>query len=742
MIANDDDDLPHLIEDDACEGGDTPAPSTHTGPAWRILIVDDEEDVHHSTLFALKGLKVLDHDLTFIHAYSAAQARGIILADPDIALILLDVVMETASSGLDLVGYIREDLKRDAVRIILRTGQPGYAPEVETIRRLDINDYKTKGELTRIRLYTSLTVGLRSYQQIQNLNRGRAGLQLIVAGSAELSKLRGLQIFCEGVVTQLSALLNVETEGLVCAQRGATADDGFQVIAAAGRYAGMMNKVLADLPDPQARYSLQRCLVEKTSQLDEQCCLYFGGGGPRAMAAYIATSRALTSMETRLVEVFCTSISVGMENVLLYGQLLDHAYVDQLLRIPNRLRFTELVTQKLQASPNSTLALLDIDDFAGINSTMGNPVGDALLQVVAQRLTAQFGVSCAVARVAGDTFGILGPEGEVNPENLLSAFQTPFHLNGHALSISASLGLMRLGPDATNAEDALKNCHLALKLSKSKKRGGATYYSAEIGTLAKERVRLLYALKDAFAEQRIFVVYQPQVRMADRRPLGAEALIRWRLDDGTFVPPNQFIPLAEHSGLIVPLGKFVLRTALHQLKRLHDMGHTLFRMSVNVARQQLIEPNFLPVLQAAIGDANVNPAQVEIEITESSAMDDVAHMTAVLAAVRATGVPVAIDDFGTGYSSLAALHQLGVQKLKVDKAFVDHLGEGDDDEVIAQTVIDLAKNLHMDVIAEGVETAQQQERLLAMGCPQGQGYLYGRPMVASQLEVWLGAASL
>jgi diguanylate cyclase len=293
--------------------------------AWKLLIVDDEAAVHQATVFAMRDMVVLDRKFEFLHAYSAAEARAIIEKQPDLAVILLDVVMESEHAGLDLVRVIRQDLARDTVRIILRTGQPGYAPEIETIRQLDINDYKTKSELTKVRLFTCLTVALRTYQQLQNLERTRQGLQLIVRGSTMLCQLHGLQTFAEGVVTQLSALLDVPAEGLICAQ-GAGSESGVPVvIAAAGRFRGLVNLPFSEIQEERLRVVMSRCLSERRHLLGQDCCLYFCTSSGRSIAAYINSTRPLSRVDEELLEVFCAAISAGLENLMLYSRLNELA---------------------------------------------------------------------------------------------------------------------------------------------------------------------------------------------------------------------------------------------------------------------------------------------------------------------------------------------------------------------------------------------------------------------------------
>jgi diguanylate cyclase len=719
-----------VIEDDAV------ATARPTDETWNVLVVDDDEDVHQATELAMRGVAIEGRSLTLLHAHTAQQALQLIAERPDIAVVLLDVVMETPDAGLRLVRQAREGLGRESLRIILRTGQPGYAPELETIRSWDINDYRTKSELTRVRLFTSLTSAIRSYRQIVALQQTRRGLEIVVRASTELSKLHGLRRFAEGLIIQLCALLDIHPDGLVCVQAAASDDDTARVIAAAGSYAKLMHRPLHEVDVPHIRQALEQCLSTQASAFEPHVALYFASSNGRGMAAFV-DAPAIGEVERHLLEVFCASMSVGFENVLLYNELQDLAYNDQLLRIPNRNRFIELIEDHLRRPTGMTMAVLDVDDFAGINQTLGHGIGDGLLKALGERLGQCLGPDAAVARLAGDTFGVLGPDAAVNPDTLALALAEPFRVQGEQLHLSASSGLVRLPDEAHSGQELLKDAHIALKQAKDRHRGSSQYFSEAMGTDARERMRLLRGLREAFESRRLFVVYQPQVSLADGRTIGAEALLRWRTDDGSFVPPDRFIPLAEHSRLIVPIGEFVLRTACHQLKRLNDQGFTGFRMSANVSQAQFRSPGFLDMVARALRETGADPKHVELEITESMATEDFEFMLDVLADVKRTGVTVAIDDFGTGFSSLSMLRQLHVDRLKIDRTFVQQMGQQEGSGNFASMMVDLGRGLGIRVIAEGVETEAQRDALLGMGCPEAQGFLFARPMPADQLERWL-----
>lgn len=730
-----------FIDDDS---GTVALPS-HQGPAWRILIVDDDPDVHTTTLLALRKTQILNRPLAFLHTYSGSQTRELLQHEKDIAVILLDVVMETEDSGLRLVKTIRDDFGMEDTRIILRTGQPGYAPEIDAIRDYDINDYKTKSELTRNKLFTTLTSAIRSYEQIRTINASRRGLDIIVHASAELMALHGMRNFAAGVITQLAALLGLPPEGLICAQEGGrdeNPEDSLQVIAAAGRYADLINQPLASIDNPAIAAAIKRCLAKRQSLFEGTgTTLFFQGSAHHDVAAYVESTAALSDIDRRLLEVFCSNIAVGFDNAALFSKLHSFAYYDQLSRLPNRNHFIAHIDHSL-ASPrraDKVLALLDIDHFAETNDALGHQFGDRMLQEVASRLKTGLGAHVIVARIAGDTFGLLGPSVELTPSNLLGLFQEPFLIDGQELMASVTCGLLRLSEAEGDGGEALKDVNIALKRAKQRSRGEVSYFSHEMSVEIQERVKLLQALRQAFDNERLFLVYQPQVDLVTGKAIGVEALIRWRGEDGKFIAPDRFIPLAEHSGLIVGIGEWVLRVACHFQAKLTQQGFGHIRMAVNVAIPQFRHPRFPFVLRRAIQDSGVDPSKIELEITESMAMEEADFLLQTLDKLKETGISVAVDDFGTGFSSLSYLQKLSVDRLKIDRAFVNEITDSRRGAQIPEMVIQLGRRLGLQIIAEGVEDKAQADALIGLGCHEAQGFYYARPMEPDPLLDWLKA---
>lgn len=732
---DDQDDLVFLEEHSA-----QPALPTQRN-VWRVMIIDDDEDVHSTTTFALGNLDMQHRPLEFVHAYSAAQAREMLKHEQEIAVILLDVVMEQDDAGLHLVRYIRETLKLADVRIILRTGQPGYAPEIDAIRDFDINDYKTKSELTRIKLFTTVTAAIRSYEQIRNINESRRGLARIVHSSTELMALHGVQNFASGVLSQIAELLGQEAHGVLCVQECPDAGcHELVVMAATGNHNNLANSQLTVKEDPRVFQAMENCLaVRRNVYSGDSIVLYFAGKASRTFVAFMDVSRAPSALEESLLEVFCSNVAVGLDNVELVSHLHTAAFYDNLSKLPNRTRLIEILDATLAgpAKQDATLCLVDLDHFAETNDALGHEFGDLLLSAVAARLQNSLGKQLTVARIGGDIFCVLGDAGQVNPANIIGLFSAPFSIDGQDVQLSATLGLVRLLEHDGSGADALKDADIALKRAKTQQRAGHFYFSRSMGVEIRERVRMMHALRTGFSQNQLFVVYQPQVDLDTRRPMGAEALLRWQTPDGKFVSPDRFIPIAEYSGLIIDLGEWVMRTSMQELVALRAAGHTEFTMSINVSQVQFRHPHFMETLRNALHDTGAPPEYVELEITESMAMEEPDMLIKMLAQIKQTGVTIAIDDFGTGFSSLSYLQRLQVDRLKIDRAFVTEITNSARGSSIAEMVVQLGRNLGLAVIAEGVEDERQAQILHTLGCPLGQGFLFARPMTGEALVGWL-----
>ncbi|MCC2618245.1 EAL domain-containing protein [Aestuariibacter halophilus] len=733
----DNDELVFLEEEEAAE-----APEVKQGH-WNVLVVDDDEEIHSVTRLALSDLMLNDKPLKFYHAYSGSEALKIIEEmGSSLAIILLDVVMETDDAGLKVAKKMREELAITEPRIILRTGQPGYAPEENVIKEYDINDYKTKTELTRSKLVTTIISSLRSYQQILTINQSRLGLEKIIGSAANLLEEHSIKGFCEGVVTQISSLIGLDAGGVVCARAGSVLDkddDGVYVLGAAGPFARYINESIETLHDERIIAFVTQCLKDKTHVFQPDfSVLYMNSSGYEA-AVFLEIGNEISVINKQLIEVFLSSISVGYENVNLFHQLRNAAFRDWLTKLPNRNEFINMLDQVKKgnrAGMGQTVALVDVNHFSDVNDGLGQDAGNSLLIAVADRLIERFDDKINMGRIGADIFGFVGDDTYVNPERLSEVFVSPFKAGDHTLPINVTIGLCRLSEESTDGLTILKQTNIALNRAKKDLTTNYSYYEPEMEEKTTWRLGMIRQLRTDFAERKLELWYQPQVDLVSERVVGMEALLRWPSPDGGYISPAVFVPLAEYSGLIIDIGAWVVDESCSKLKQLHDKGYNDVRVAVNISMPQFRDPDFVNYIKNAIVNHQIDPASLELEITESVVMDEPQIVIESLKALKAFGVTIAIDDFGTGFSSMSYLQKLPLDRLKVDRSFVNEVMPGKS-AFIAETIVTLGNRLGLQTIAEGVEKREQASYMLKLGCDEAQGYLYAKPMPFADLLTFL-----
>lgn len=711
-----------------------------SGEAWKVLIVDDDPEIHSVTQLALSDLVVLGRRLEYLHAYSGEEANTLIEQNEDIVLVLLDVVMETDDAGLNVVKHIREELHREDIRIVLRTGQPGYAPEESVIKDYDINDYKTKTELTRRKLVTTVYAAIRSYQQITTVSQSRQGLEKIIEGAANLLELHSVQEFGEGTIKQVKQLLHGFTCGMFCARGHGIidgADDlGLYVLAQDGVCDSSKNQKLDLISDNQIKHSINACFQQKEHLFGpESVTLYLARGGYRAVI-YVQLSSQLSELDKQLIEVFLSNIAIGYENVHLFQKLRNAAYKDWLTELPNRLQFVNLLDDfSSKGDENSVAALVDINHFSDINDGLGQDVGNQLLSAVAKRLIS-LSANCQVARVGADVFGVIGDKSFVCPDKLIELFNQTFEAGEQTLPINVCVGLCSKADAGQGGVKVLNQINLALNLAKKNRDEHFQYYQQEMEDQTLWRLGIIRQLRTDFADNRLALWYQPQLNLATGKVIGAEALLRWQTADGKFISPGVFIPLAEYSGLIIDIGHWVINQACQQIKTLEQQGFNDVGISVNVSIPQFRRSDFVDSVIAATQHHSIEPRKLELEITENILMDDPQIVIDALVKLKEQGISIALDDFGTGYSSLSYLQKLPLDRLKVDRAFVNDIADPGK-SLLADTIINLGKQLNLKVIAEGIEELEQETHLIAQQCDEVQGFYYAKPMPADEFLAFL-----
>ncbi len=430
---------------------------------------------------------------------------------------------------------------------------------------------------------------------------------------------------------------------------------------------------------------------------------------------------------------------------------LDHlAHHDPLTGLPNRLMFLENLKHSiaLAARGDRHLAVLfiDLDRFKEVNDTLGHAVGDELLIAVTHRLAGHLRTSDTLARLGGDEFVCVledikdASEAGRVADKLIGLLSQPFSILEHELFVSASIGICLYAADGDDVDTLVRNADTAMYQAKANGRGCSYFYSPEMTAYARERNRLEGLLRRAIETDELAVHYQLKVA-PDGRPTGAEALLRWHSAELGSVAPVRFIPLAEETGIIVPLGEWILRQVCRQMVAWRAAGLRVPKVSVNLSVKQIERIDIVALVESALAETGLEPAALELEITESAIMNIEDALT-ILENLHRLGVHLAIDDFGTGYSSLSYLKKLPVHTLKIDRAFVVGIGSNAGDEAIIDTIMSLARSLGLTTVAEGVDSQQQLDYLKAIGCDEIQGYYFGKPQPADEfLARWQSRAA-
>lgn len=429
------------------------------------------------------------------------------------------------------------------------------------------------------------------------------------------------------------------------------------------------------------------------------------------------------------------------------SSLLRMAQYDFLTGLPNRQKLQEqldrILTDAGRRQRRVAVLCVGLDDFKSVNEQFTYQNGDKLLLALADRLRAHSGRLGALARLGGDQFALVQAdidqpyEAAELAQSILDDLEAEFSLDQDQIRLRATIGITLFPEDGDSTEKLLQKAEQTMTLAKSRSRNRYQFYIASVDSEMRRRRELEKDLRDALSRDQFHLVYQPQISYRDHRVVGVEALIRWQHPEHGLVPPDLFIPLAEQNGTIIPIGEWVLDQACRQLREWHDLGFTELRMAVNLSTVQLHHTELPRVVNNLMQIYRLPPRSLELEVTETGLMEDISTAAQHLLSLRRSGALIAIDDFGTGYSSLSYLKSLPLDKIKIDKSFVQDLLDDDDDATIVRAIIQLGKSLGMQVIAEGVETAEQEAYIISEGCHEGQGYHYSKPLQARELAVFL-----
>ena len=465
-------------------------------------------------------------------------------------------------------------------------------------------------------------------------------------------------------------------------------------------------------------------------------------------AMYSHSVREPTNAEKDLIEVATRIAGIAIERKRAEEHIQRMARHDSLTNLPNRTALSELLSKEIMRAVNRdrtvSLLFIDLDRFKFVNDSLGHEAGDELLQIVAQRMQRSVRKSDSVVRLGGDEFVVLLPnlprETDVIPETcrrIIDAISAPIEVRGHSLQITCSIGVAHYPSDGKDAQTLLACADAAMYQAKAHGRDTFECYSSELNARALHRLTLQEQLRNALERSELFLEYQPQVDLRTGDIFAAEALLRWNNPKLGRVSPADFIPLAEDSGLILPIGNWVISEACRQNKAWQAAGAAPIMVCVNVSARQFADKNLVEHIRQALTTSGLAPTYLELELTESLIMQNVDQAVSTMRELQSLGVRLSIDDFGTGYSSLSALKNFPVTRLKIDKSFISDLPASESDRTVASAIILLGQSLNLRVIAEGVETESQLQFLRDNNCDEMQGFLFSKPLSAHEFQEFL-----
>jgi diguanylate cyclase (GGDEF)-like protein/PAS domain S-box-containing protein len=682
----------------------------------RLLLVEDNPGDARLLREMFNERGQASHITTLTHVESLLEAEKCLSAG-EVDVVLLDLGLPDANG---LTAVRRAQAAAPRVPLVVLTGLDDEALAAQALNE-GAQDYLIKGQIEASGLFRALRYAIERKIMEETLfaEKERAQVTLRSIGEGVIcADILGNVTFLNLVAEQTTGWSLQEAEGRPMVEVFRTRDNA----------GGESTETTAEVAILQIR----------AMHLPSTCVLIRRDGIAIPIEESIAPIHNREGQAIGAVIVF-RDVSAARATAL---QIAHSAQHDFLTGLPNRMLLNDRIDQAIILARRSKLQVavlfLDLDGFKHINDSLGHPIGDKLLKSIGLRLVKCVRSTDTVSRQGGDEFVVLlsavnrPNSAAVTAAKILDAIAKPHSIDQHELHVTASIGVSAYPDDGLNAETLIKNADTAMYQMKENGRQGFRFFTAAMNARAVERQSIEESLRRALLRDEFTLHYQPLICLKSGAIVGAEALIRWTHPSRGALAPAQFIPIAEDCGLIVPIGRWVLREACRQARAWIASGYPAIRMAVNVSAMELSEARFLQGVLAIVRETGMEPGQLELELTESVLMKRVDSTVAILRTLRDRGVRVAIDDFGTGYSSLSYLRRFPIDTLKVDQSFVRQTGTGGGDAAIVTAVISMARSLKLRVIAEGVETKSELDFLQAHHCDDAQGFYFSKPVPASE----------
>ena len=721
---------------------------------WVVLSVEDNQPYQDVLESALQEVVFEGRKIEILRASSAASAATILSKRQDISVILLDIVMETDDAGFYLIDTIRNVIGDELIRIVVLTGQPGVKPHDNAINEYNISEYWNKTDLSADKLKSVVVSNLRTWQLSQELKIARRGLQMIVDASRSLTARQDTSEFAHTVLEEIARVINVpNTGGIVCIVK--TGIESLQlapIVAASSHFRELIDARLESvfsLYNDDRQQRVEKAVFEawQTQQhiFESDFTLLFFDTNEHDDKQYIMlvdSPHALDSNHLNLLQAFAENISSGFINQALMNKLSQLAYLDTPTGIHNfNWLARELGQQSTYHLNNSSLVLFRLLNYDTAEMMAGHDYANKMFKAFSLFIKEQLPQHYLLAVWDRETIALVFTlDNKPSEEKLKAIRNTTMEMDELDIQLQFQIGTMDFkDTQSLSLAEVLVLANTALGKARS---SGIDVYNFDYALIQRlaNRMRILTALKKALTtKEAFFLVLQPKVNLATGKPVGFEALLRWRMEDNTLCPPSEFIPIAEASGLSLEISEMVLAKTIEVIQRLQQEGYSL-PVSFNLANSDVVSPIIFNEIHRCINEHEIDASLLDIEVTETQATEDYTVINPLLRSFINKGVGVSIDDFGTGYSSLSQLADLAATTIKLDQKFVNDLTSENKDKAlhIVQMIARLAERFAFKLVAEGVETEEQRQLLIDNGYEHAQGYYFAKPMPLDELLDWLG----